>query len=294
MRETLAFITCVLIWGSTWYAIKFQVGDVPPSWSVAYRFALASLMLFIYCLATKKKLRFSIRDHVWFMGIGMFLFSLNYIMVYYGTIHLTSGLVAVAFSLLGIFNIFNTRLFLKARIDPYILAVSSLGVIGLALIFSKEISALSLSDKGVLGLTFCLTGSFLASLGNTVAASTGARNLPLMSFNAWGMLYGTLVNVLFAFANGDPMVFDDRLSYWVSMVFLSAFGTVLAFTLYLWLISRIGVAKAGYVAVIMPMVALVISTIFEGYIWTPMAAVGAMLVVGGNILVAKRRQAKTS
>lgn len=291
MREVLAFLLCTLIWGSTWIGIEFQLGYTPIAWSVALRFGLAALLLFAACAVRGISLKLSLRQHIWCALLGLCLFSGNYVLIYHGSQYLTSGLVAVAFSFMSIVNLVNARIFLGLKIDPVVAASAVMGVLGLALIFSDEISKFSLEDAGLLGLLFCIGSTIVASFGNTVAGAERSKAIPLLAFNGLGMAYGTLFNIVFALMIGDAFVLDPRPSYWIALVLLAMFGTVTAFVVYLWLIERIGVAQAAYVAVLMPLVALAISTVVEGYEWQTSAILGVALVVGGNVMMSRRRAA---
>lgn len=292
MGVVLAFAACVLIWGSTWYGIEFQLGVVAKEWSVAYRFALAAVLLQGWCLLRGLKPHFSRRAHMAAAGTGIFLFGLNYLLMYAGTEYLTSGLVSVAFSMLSLMNILSSRIFLKAPVQWSVLAAALLGIIGLALVFSHEITQFSLGDTTVLGLVFCLSGTIIASFGNTIAASETAKTLPILPFTALGLFYSAGFNIVIALASGEPMSFDPSMPYVVSLFFLTVFGTIVAFTVYLWLISQVGVARAGYVSVVMPLVALTISTIFEGFEWSTAALSGLALIVTGNALMVGLRAKK--
>ena len=289
MRVVLAFAACVLIWGSTWYAIEWQLGYVAKEWSLTYRFALASLLLFLWCYYKKLPLSFSKSAHLYMLGTGFFLFSANYNMMYLGTIHLTSGLVAVAFSLLSFLNIVNGKLFLKADVQLSTFAAAMLGVFGLVLIFKPEIQNFGLGDMTTYGLAACVLGTLLASFGNTIVGTKKVKSLPLLPFNAWGMAYGTAFNLLAALIAAGAPTLDPRPEYYGALFYLSVMGTVVAFSLYLWLIDQIGVAKAAYMSVMMPLVALFISTFLEGFTWTIYAASGLALVVLGNILMIKSK-----
>ena len=290
MRELLTFITCVLLWGTTFYAIEFQLGQVAPAWSVAYRFTISALVLAIYALVRGINLRFAMRDHVPFILLGTFLFSFNYIFTYYGNSYLPSGLVAVAFAMMSLYNIFNARLLLKMPLDTITLLAALLGVSGLILIFWPEVETLNLADEALTGLLFVLAASYSASLGNTVAATKSIQRFPVMAYNAWAMIYGSIINIIYALLTSGLPVLDDRSSYYISLMYLSILGTVIPFSLYLWLISRIGSAKSGYVAILVPIIALIISTIFEGYEWSLFAMVGLGLILSGNIIISIRRQ----
>lgn len=289
MREIIVFAACVLIWGSTWFAIEFQLGVTPAPWSLTIRFAISALVLMAAVALSGRGLQVPRQGHAVAAAMGFFLFSSNYLCIYISAGYLASGLVAVAFSLLSIFNLVNGRVFLKQTIDPVIGGAALFGVIGLGLIFSEEARNISFEDASIIGLSICLLGTYSASLGNTIAAVGSGRGIALLPLNAWGMAYGTLINIVYALLIGEPFALDTRMSYWVSMIVLALVGTVLAFTLYVWLVGRIGLTKAAYTAVLMPLVALSISTIFEGYVWTVSALGGVGLILMGNILMIRRK-----
>lgn len=282
-----AFLGCVLIWGSTWYAIELQLGVVPKEWSLFYRFGLASALLFAVCLFRNKGLRLPRSGHVFAAGTGLFLFSGSYYLTYTGTEHLTSGLVAVSFSLMSFLNIINGRLFLGHRIEPNSVMAALLGIVGLIFIFSPEIKALSFEDQTAKGLFFCILATVACSFGNTFAGAPTAARQPLLLFNAWALGYGAMTNLMFAVISGKAPGFDMSLPYVGSFLYLAVLGTVVAFTLYIWLLDQVGVGRAAYVSVMMPLVALTISTFLEGFIWTDAALLGLALVITGNILMAR-------
>lgn len=292
MRVIIYYILVVLIWGSTWYAIELQLGQVSPEWSVAYRFFLASVLLFTWCILRRRSLTFPFKMHMSMALLGLLMFSGNYILIYSGTEYLTSGLVAVAFSALTILNIINARIFLKIPFERTILLGALLGISGLLMIFWPEVDQMSLSDDTTIGLAICLAGTMLASLGNTVAASKRAASIPVDALTAWGMLYGSIATALVALLMGKEFLLDGRVSYWASLVYLSLIGSVIAFSLYLWLLKNIGVAQTAYTAVMIPIVALFISTLFEGYIWTSASVIGLAMVVFGNVVMIQRKRKK--
>lgn len=289
MGVFLAFFGCVLIWGSTWYAIELQLGVVPKEWSLVYRFGLASLVLFAICFIRKERLRIRLQNHLWMAITGMTLFSTGYVFTYWGTEYLTSGLVAVTFSMLSFLNIVNARIFLGNPITPSTIGAALIGIAGLVLIFMPEITVLTLEDDTTLGVALCLTATVMASIGNVSAGAASTRSVPVLSFNAWSIGYGALTNLVFALASGKPIAFDPHAPYVLSLLYLSIVGTVIAFTMYIWLIGKIGVGRAAYMAVMVPVVALVISTFMEGFVWTIEAAVGLALVVAGNVLMINRK-----
>lgn len=292
MRDILLYLVAVLIWGTTWFAITFQLGVVAIEWSLVYRFALATVLLFTICLVTGRALKFPRRAHLVFLGLGAFLFSSNYYFSYLGVAYITSGLVAVVFSTLPLMNIFNGRVFLKRRLEPAIVVASLVGIGGIALMFWPELGAGADNDKALVGMVIVLIATYLASVGNTIAAGRSASKLPVLSMSAWGMLYGTGFLTAASLLNGNPVAFEITKPYIFSLVYLSLFGTVIAFTSYLELIKRIGPERAGYISVAFPVVALAISTFFEGYQWSIPAVLGMALVLGGNVYILRTRQKK--
>ena len=282
------FVLITLIWGTTWYAIEFQLGVVPQSWSVAYRFGGSALLLFLLSLARGHDLRYPRRLHGLFFAIGACIFSLNYLQVYWGTAYLPSGLVALAFSALSLFNLINGRLWLKQRFTWPMLIGAVIGSTGLGLVFWPEIAGAALSSQALVGLVLVLGAAFTASAGNTMLARKAVHALPGLAVNAWSMAYGAGLMALIALIFDGAPVLDTRPAYLWSFLYLVIWGTVLSFTIYLALIQRIGLGPAGYVAVIMPLVALSVSTLFEGYRWSGPALAGVGLILLGNILIRHR------
>jgi drug/metabolite transporter (DMT)-like permease len=283
MGSSALFATASLIWGSTWLAITFQLGVVPPEASVVYRFALAAVLLAAWCMATGRSLRFSRSQHAWIAAQGTLLFGVNYLGVYLAEQYVASGLVAVLFSLIVFFNLVGARMFFGTPITVRTLAAAALGVAGVALMFGHAFRAGA--GDATLGIVFALVSTVIASAGNLVAVRNQRHGLPVLPTVAWGMAYGAAVIALVAAIEGTPWRFDTGLRYVASLVYLAVFGSVIAFAAYLTLLGKIGPARAGYVGVAVPLVALAMSTLFERYEWTLPAVVGAALCLVGNALV---------
>jgi len=288
MKNLYLYSITVLIWGSTWLAIKFQLGEVSPILSIAYRFTLASLLLLGYSWLRKINLRFPFSTHLFFGLQGVLLFSLNYLMVYLAELHTTSGLVAVVFSSLVFMNIFTGALFLGKPIRLEVVVGAIIGIIGIILVFLPELSAFSLKDGGVIGLALGLGGTIIASLGNIVAARNQQKAIPVLQTNAFGMGYGAVLMYLFALIGGVPFHFTGTSAYISSLVYLAVFGSIIAFSAYLTLLGRIGPDRAAYASMLFPLVALGLSSLFEGYQWSSLALAGVLLVLVGNFLVLSR------
>ncbi len=288
MNNTLLYITTVLIWGSTWLAITFQLGTVPAELSVAYRFALASFILFIYILIKRLPLRFSWKEHRFFALQGLLLFSLNYILIYVAEIYLASGLVAIIFSMIVIFNVIFGTIFLRNPIRIRVVVGGIIGLIGLTLMFWPELSMLKLSSKRATGLILAICGTLSASLGNIVSARNQRRSLPVVQTNAFGMAYGAFVMFFLAIIKGSSLTFDFSAEYLLSLLYLSLFGSVIAFGTYLTLLGKIGPDRAAYVTVTFPIIALLLSTFFEDLAWTFLQICGVLVVIVGNVIVLLR------
>ncbi len=290
MRNTTLYIITVLVWGSTWLAIKYQLGSVDPMVSVIYRFGLAASLLMLFCYAKGLKLKFSLKEHLFMALLGILLFSVNYWLVYVAELYLTSGLVAVLFSSIVFMNIANGSIFLGAPAERKMIAGAAFGIIGIVLIFMPEIESFDLSDKGVFGLFIGFISVLLASFGNITSARNTKHNIPVIQANAFGMGYGAILLVLIAVFLGKEFSFTVSVSYIGSLFYLSIFGSIIAFGSYLTLIGSIGADKASYTIMLVPVVALILSSFFEGYSWNFSAILGLLLVVGGNFLALSKRR----
>ncbi len=285
------YLWTVLIWGTTWFAIRFQLGMVEPEVSLVYRFALASVILFVYCRLRRYPLRLD-RDGLIFVVLqAIFLFSTNYLLFYWATGLLTSGLIAVVFSTVVLMNVLNAALFLKQAVNKRVVAGAVLGLAGIMLGFYPEFFKVNHAVVAK-GLALSLLATYVASLGNIISARNQQRGLSVVVTNAWGMMVGALIMALYAVFKGAHFVYDWQPAYTASLFYLALFGSVLAFGSYLTLIGRIGADKAAYAAVLFPIVALTLSTLYEAYVWTIPALVGAVLVVLGNILAVTRSKSR--
>lgn len=290
MENTFLYVITVLIWGSTWLAIKFQLGVVPPELSVAYRFFLAAIVLFAYSKLRGLNLRFSRREHLFIALQGLLLFSLNYVMVYFSEIYITSGLVSVLFSAVIIFNVIFGAFLLRNPVRARVLLGALVGVVGLALIFWPEVAGLDLQGVRLFGFLLGLLSAVSASLGNIVSARNQRAKLPVIQTNAFGMLYGSIATFIFSLARGAQFSFDPSPGYVGSLVYLALFGSVIAFGSYLTLLGRIGADRAAYVTVLFPVIALVLSGLFEGLKLNGLQFAGVALVLLGNVIVVARRR----
>ncbi len=292
MKNALLYLITVLAWGSSWLAIEFQIGEVDLFASICYRFSLAALIMWCFCLLTGINLRFSLRQHGFIGLLALFNFSANYVFIYLSQLHLTSAMTSIAFSTMVLMNIVNTRIFFGTPIRLQVWLGAFCGLSGLVALFWRDIKLdhllLGSNDTGasiLLGLGFAVTAAFIVSLGNMVSIRNSSNSMSVVAVNAWAMLYGALLLALVVVTSGAEFGFSTKPSYLVSLVYLSCVGTVLAFTTYYVLLNRIGAQRASYVVVLFPIVSVTLSTLFEGFTWGLSTVVGFVLVLIGNALV---------
>jgi drug/metabolite transporter (DMT)-like permease len=294
MQIILLYAIVVLVWGSTWFAITFQLGEVAVELSIAYRFALAALALYGYAMVSRRPLRVPLAQLPMILVQGTLLFCINYLLVYYATLRITSGLIAVLFSTILIFNSVFERLFFGSEIDRRLGIAAAIGLTGISMIFWPEVAALNFEDDVVVGMLLAVAASLFASLGNMAAVVNNTRRqLPVIAVNAHAMSWGALLAFLVVLLLGRDLVFSTKPAYILSLLYLAVFGSAIAFGCYLALMRQIGPARAGYGAVMFPVVALIISTVIEGYEWTAIAGLGMMMTIAGNWLILSSRKKTT-
>lgn len=282
MVNALLFVTTVLIWGTTWIAMAAQVGDVPVMVSIFLRFALAgSLMLLVMTvfgrIALPLRWRFVVLQ-------ALCLFCFNFIGLYNASQYITSGLVAVVFSFAAILNAINARLIFGERVRAQTITAGLIGVSGLVLIFWNDLFA-RFDAQTLTGIAWAAFGTLMFSLGNMASRHNSNLGITPLTANTWGMCIGALVLLVLILGSAQPIKISTDPIYLGALIYLAVVGSVIAFTAYLVLVNRIGSARAGYATVAFPVVALALSTLLEGYVWTMTAAVGVMLTILGNIVM---------
>lgn len=287
----LPFAIVVLIWGSTWIVIRDQIGVVPPQWSVAYRFAVAGLAMTAVALWRRERWPADRRGLTFAGVLGLCQFCLNFNFVYQAERFVTSGLVAVTFALMLVPNAVLGRIFLGQRLGRQLILGSAVAVAGIALLFTHEARADPNGPGAVmLGVGLTLLGVLSASVTNVMQGSAAARAYPMASMLATGMLMGAAIDGGWAFAVAGPPSWEPRLGYAAGVLYLGVFASAVAFTLYFGIIRAIGPAKAAYNSVVVPVVAMLLSTLFEGYRWSPLAAAGAALAGAGLVIALTARR----
>jgi len=287
MNNAVLYLLTVVIWGTTWIGIKYQLGTVDIMVSVAHRSLLAGLLVFVWVAVRRQWQPLSRRDHGFLALQGLCLFAVNYVFIYTATGMLATGLVALVFSTIIIMNAVNMAVFLKTRIEPSILLGSAVGLVGIVAVYWPQLDNGGLR-AGAAALLLCAIGTLSASFGNVIAARNRLHGLPVLLCNAWGMTWGAVVLYTVALLRGVPITVDWEPAYLISLAYLVVFGSAVAFWAYVTLIGNIGTARASYANLLYPVVALLISTVVEGFVWQPVAVLGLALVLLGNWLVMRQ------
>ena len=289
MNNFVLFSITLFCWSPTWYVIKFQLGYVDPLVSVFYRFFTASIIIFIYLLLKKKNLKFSLDCHIWFLFFGVCLYSLNYVFFYLSNTYLISVFPVIVFSSVVIMNILGESFYFKKKPSLKTLVGATIGMIGIIIIFNDEIFNFNLTNGIHIGLLLALFGTFSASTGNMVYQRNLNNNFPLIETLAYSMLYGSLITFLITQIKGTELLFEYSFAYIASLAYLSIIGSIFAFIFYLKLIEKVGPGRAGYVGVVMPVLALLISTVFENLEWQIDLIIGLPILIIGAVLVINQK-----
>lgn len=288
MQTAFLYVATVLIWGTSWFAITYQLGEVHAVVSVAHRIALAAVLCTFLTTITRSFVRLRPADHLRLFLQSLCLFSGNYLLIYAATVDLSSGLIAVVFSTMVIINALGGAAFLGMPLQRGVVIGGLVGIAGMGALFFPELDATQWSDASVRALGLCFIATFLASTGNLLAAVNVRRGINVLTSNCWGMAYGAMVLYGIALVLEIPITISYRADYLLSLFYLAFFATVLAFWAYLSLLARIGADRAAYTSLIFPVVALLVSTFLEGFQWSALAFVGLALVLGGNYLAMRR------
>ncbi|HEY4773097.1 MAG TPA: EamA family transporter [Steroidobacteraceae bacterium] len=282
--DLTAVTICTLSWGTTWYAITFQLGIVDPVISLVYRFSLAAALLFAWCALRAIPIRLSTAQHAAACGMGLFTFSINYTFVYLAETRITSAVVAVMFAMLSLVNLAVFRIVLGQRAPLRAWTAASLGAVGVAILSWSEIIGAHLNQQARMGFAMACVSIVCASLGNVFAHRRAAENAPTASLTAWAMLYGTAFLALYALAAQRAWRFEANARYIGSLIYLAVVGSVVAFLFFYGLARRRGYSAASYITALTPIVAMTMSSIFEGKTWGAIAIVGVACALLGQWL----------
>ncbi len=291
MSNLSMYILCSLIWGTTWLAVHYQVGNILPAWSICYRFSLAAIIMFIYCLLSKKNLFFSKYQHIFIAIQGLSTHCANFMFFYYGSMYLISGLVAVASASIMLMNIINSKLILNKPIISKSILGAFVGIAGLITVFSGEIIRIDLQNEVmrtnlIVGFILCTIASYCASFGQVLSIRNNKNlSVPILQGTAYSMMYGAIFSACIAMSTGTPPSLEMSFEYITSLIYLSTIGSVITFTMYFKLQNNIGAVKSGYVFVLVPYTALLLSCLIEDFSFHKSIYSGMLLIIIGNVIV---------
>lgn len=282
------FVVVTIAWGFSWYAIKLQAGPVPAEVSILWRFALAAAVMWCGLALTGRIRPVRLRQQPWFAAMGLCLFGMNFALFYNASHYVASGVLSLIFTLATVFNAMNQWIFLGKRPSARTLAGSALGICGVALLFGESVLATGANPDAAIGVGLSILGTYVFSLGNLASARATADGADLPNAIAWGMGWGTLLLLAMALGRGQPLIVEWTPAYLGGLAYLSVVASIVAFLTYLSLLKRIGADRAAYATVLFPLIALAVSTVLEGYVWTVSAVVGLPLVLAGNLVIFAR------
>ena len=277
----------ILIWGSSWIMIKFQVEVVSASISIFYRFFLAAIILQCLCLIKRQKSVYALREYIFIAIQGFCLFAVNYWLFYLSAEYLSSGLMALIFSTIVVMNMINGRIWFGTTINLKMVFGAMMGISGLTLVFWPEIQWEDSNYNMFKGLIFAFVATYFSSLGNIVSVRNQKKGIPVFYSNAYAMTFGCLTMLMITMITDEHWNFSWNPQFLLSLVFLSVFASVVGFWCYLTLLGRVGADRGAYATLIFPIVALSISTVFEGYQWSLIAISGVVLILLGNYIILK-------
>jgi drug/metabolite transporter (DMT)-like permease len=291
-RVLVPFLLTGTIWGSTWFVITGQISGVPAAWGVFFRFMLATPALFALAMIMGNRLRLNAREQILALGVGIAQFSGNFLFVYNAEHHITSGIVAVMFALLMVPNAIFARVFIGEKVQGGFIGGSLVAIAGVALLLVHEWNAAPLGGDVMLGIVLAIGGMLAASIANVVQANPTGRGVPMVSLLAWAMLYGTAFDFCFALAtHGMPQV-PTGWQFWAGTAYLAIIGSVVTFPLHYNLVREIGAGKTAYNGIVTVCVAMLLSTLFEGFRWDLLSASGMGLALLGMGLALRARRVK--
>ncbi len=290
LRVQIPFWVCTLIWGTTWIVIRDQLGVVPAPWSVTYRFLVAAITMFAYAAITRHRLSLTRNEHLFAMMLGLAQFAFNFNFVYEAEAHVTSGLVALIFALLIVPNTIFSAIFLGTRPSRGFYVGAAVAIAGLALLIANELARARPGQGNVaLGIALTLCAVLSASTANVMQGTQIARTMPMPTLLGWAMLWGSLIDAMFAWSTEGPPVLETRALYLAGILYLGVIASAVAFMAYFSLIRMIGAGPAAYSSVIIPAIAMLLSTLFEGYRWSVLAVAGCVLTIAGLVIAMSAR-----
>jgi len=289
-KVLIPFMLTGTIWGSTWFVITGQISDVPAAWGVFYRFMLATPALFVLAVVMGNRLKLNRPEHLLALGVGIAQFSGNFLFVYHAESHITSGIVAVMFALLMVPNAIFAKVFIGEKVQGGFIGGSLVAIAGVGMLLVHEWNAAPLGGNVGLGIVLAIGGMLAASIANVVQANPTGRGVPMVSFLAWAMVYGTAFDLIYALVTVGPPQVPGGWQFWAGTAYLAIIGSVVTFPLHYNLVREIGAGRTAYNGIVTVCVAMGLSTLFEGFKWDALSAGGMALALVGMGLALRSKQ----
>jgi drug/metabolite transporter (DMT)-like permease len=288
------FALAVLIWGTTWHVITWQLDLLSSEWNVALRFLLAGALVLAIAAGRGDSIAASGAQHALLVLQGAFMYGFAYVAVYQAERLVPSGLVAVGYSASPLLAGLGAHWLFGRRVDGRFVAGGVLGLAGVALIFWPEIAPAGAGETSTAdaatGALWTVAAVLLSTVGALAASRNAARGLAMWPALGWGMVYGGITAAVCAVAMDRSFSVPVEPRWWFALGWLALAGSIVAFACFLTLQERIGPGPAGAVGVMTPLVALVVSMALENFRPDLRTGLGAMLAVAGNLLLLRRRR----
>ncbi len=276
---------CALIWGTTWYAITWQLGTVDHVASLTWRFGLAALVIFVGCAVTGRSLKLDRGQHLAALGQGAFVFAVSYSFTYAAEAHVTSAIVAVVFAALAFLNLVLFRLVVGQKASREAWIGAGLGIVGVAVLSGGEALRSGFDQRALTGIGLAVLAVTSSAIGNYYSWKGQERGSAILPQTAWAMGYGTAMLVLHGLATGAAFTIDPSPGYLISLAYLAVLGSVVAFVVYFAVARARGYALASYISALTPPIAMLVSVVFEDARFGWSAALGLLLVLAGQALL---------
>lgn len=289
MKNVIAWLVLCIIWGTTWIFIKVGLQDLPPIAFAAARFALAIVVLGVVLRVSRVPFP-DIRKAWKLIALtGVLQFSVNYSLVFWSEVHITSGLAAVLQAMITVFGLVLAWIFLPdERVTKLKIAAVLLGVVGVSVIFFDQLRVQSL--MAFLGSVGIVLGAYAAAQASVLVKAKGGEYHPAALLFCQ-MVCGLPAIIIYSIAaEGNPLALNWTARSLVCILYLTVAGTVVAFWVYYWLLGRIESTKAMMISLVTPLIAVVIGAAFAGESLPPQTGLGGLLIIGSVALIAFRRQ----
>lgn len=279
------FAASALLWGGGALMSALQAGIVPAPVSVSYRMAIAALLLLAWATVRGVPLGLKRADLGWVILQGVLFFGFGFTAFYEATRLIPSGLAALVLSTAPVFATLLARITLGVPVAARVLFGIGLGVTGVALVFGVDLPSHLDPATALRGLGLSLLAALATAAGTVIGARHQRAGLPVLATLGWAAAIGAAATAAWAIAIGDVFTFDPSPRYVLSLAYLAVLASVAAFLIYFHLVGRLGPGRAAYALAVVPVVSLLLSSLFEGLALDSLAVAGVGTILAGNVIV---------